>query len=125
MIFVLQNEARFLKEHYSFMAHDYGPYSPELQTDIDDLIDSGFLRENRDTIDQGKIRYQYSITPAGATVLTRIIRDGQSNKKFKFNKALRLATVVKSDLNHRDLSSLLLDIYTKYPDFAKYSKYKF
>jgi hypothetical protein len=44
---LLAIRTRLLKERYIFMAHDYGPYSPELQSDLDDLMNSGFLRANR------------------------------------------------------------------------------
>lgn len=125
MIFVLQNKAKFLRERYNFMAHDYGPYSPELQSDIDDLINTGLLRENRETIDEGKIRYQYVITPAGATTLRGILANGQLDKKFKFNRIVGLAEQVKDEFNQMDLTLLLSNIYTQYPDYAKYSKYKF
>jgi uncharacterized protein YwgA len=45
MIFILQNKPPWTKLKYSFIPHDYGPYSQELQVDIDDLIASGLLRE--------------------------------------------------------------------------------
>lgn len=125
MIFVLQNNARFMKERYNFIPHDYGPYSPELQADIDELIDKGLLRGVRETIDEGKIRYQYAITPVGATALTNILRNSQVNKKFRLNRTLQIAMDIKGRLNRKDLPSLLADIYTEYPDFAKHSKYKF
>jgi uncharacterized protein YwgA len=125
IVFVIQNQAKFYKERYHFMAHDFGPYSTELQKDIDDLIHTGFLRENKDTIDEGKIRYQYVITPVGATTLNRILGNGRFDRKFRFKRVLASASKVKAELNRRDLNSLLSDIYTRYPEYAKYSKYKF
>lgn len=125
MIFVLQNEARFLKETYNFMPHDYGPYSAELQSDIEDLISTKFLSANRQTIDEGKIRYVYEITPPGVAILKKVLSSGQLDRKFKFNRALTLAVEIKEDLNRKDLNSLLGDIYAKYPEFARYSKFMF
>lgn len=125
MIFLLHEFAPFFKQKYNFMAHNYGPYSPELQSDIDDLIREEFLIGSFKTVEEGKIKYEYSITNHGASFITKILENKDLDKKFKFSKIRKLAEQIKTDVNTKDLSSLLAEIYQKYPDFARYSKYQF
>lgn len=125
MIFLLLEHATFFRHRYDFVAHNYGPYSPELQNDIDDLIGEGFLIVNFKTVEEGKIKYEYTITNKGASFIKKILADKELNKKFKFSKILELIEKIKSDVNTKDLSSLLSEIYQEYPDFARHSKYQF
>lgn len=125
MIFLLLEQAQFLKHSYDFVAHNYGPYSPELQSDIDYLIREGFLVENYKTVEEGKIKYEYTITTIGGSLIKKILVNKELNKKFRFSKILEIAEKIKSDVNTKDLPSLLSEIYQKYPDYAKYSKYQF
>ena len=125
MIFMLLQQATFLRGAYDFVPHNYGPYSPELQNDIDDLIREDYLIVNFKTVEEGKIKYEYRITQRGASLIRKISTDKELNRKFKFSKILILAEKIKSDVNTMDLSSLLSEIYQKYPDFARYSKYQF
>jgi len=123
--FLLLEQAQFLKNRYDFVAHNYGPYSPELQSDIDYLIREGFLDDNHKTVEEGKIKYEYTITAIGSSLIKKVLANKKLNKKYKFSKILGIAEKIKSDVNAKDLSSLLSEIYQKYPDYAKYSKYQF
>lgn len=125
MVFLLHEGAPFFKQKYDFVAHNYGPFSPELQSDIDDLIREGYLVGTFKTVEEGKIKYEYSITGKGASFITKILEDRGLDKKFKFSKILEIANRIKNDLNTKDLSSMLADIYERYPDYARYSKYRF
>jgi len=125
MIFLLHKQTPFFKQKYDFVAHNYGPYSSELQNDIDDLIREGFLVGSFKTVEEGKIKYDYSITSIGASLITKLLANKDLNKKFKFSKILNLAEQIKNNVNTKDLSSVLSEIYQQYPDFAKRSKYQF
>lgn len=125
MIFLLLKHGNFFNQQYDFIAHNYGPYSTELQSDIDDLIREGFLEVNFKTVEEGKIKYEYAITSGGISLLQKILSDNVLNKKFKFSKTLAIAEKIKAEINSKDLASLLSDIYEEYPGFAKYSKYEF
>lgn len=125
MIFILQQEAKFIKDRYDFTPNDYGPYAQELQRDIDDLITRNFIIEARNTIEAGKIKYQYQITDEGKSVVESILSDKDLERKFKFDKIVEIATQVKTDLNKKHLPSLLSDIYEKYPEFARFSIFNF
>ena len=125
MIFLLRQRADFFEEGYDFVPHNYGPYSTELQNDIDDLIRDGFLIMNLKTIEEGKIKYEYAITGGGSAILEKILSNKELDEKFKFSKVLELAEEIKHEVNSKDLTSLLADIYSEYPDFARYSKYEF
>ena len=125
MIFLLSQHAKFFKNKYDFDPHDYGPYSQELQDDIDNLIREKFLTEERRTIEGGKIRYEYSITDKGESLVNRVLSNEHFEKKFRFSKILELSNEIKNDLNHADLYLLLSEIYEKYPEYAKYSKFQY
>lgn len=119
--FILQQQAKFFKDRYDFVPHDYGPYSPELQTDIDDLIAKKLMEEVRHTVEEGKIKYVYQITDKGIVTVKSILDDTALEKKFKFSLIVDIATAIKNDLNKKHLPSLLADIYEKYPDYARFS----
>lgn len=125
MIFLLLMRAEFFKNRYDFEPHDYGPYSKELQSDIDHLIKEGYVSEKRKTREEGKIKYAYSITKEGAAFVNHIISDEGLNRKFQFSNILELSNKVKGELNHKDLSLLLYEIYDEYPKYAKYSKFQY
>lgn len=125
MLFLLRERANFFEEGYDFIPHNYGPYSTELQNDIDDLIREGFIMSNFKTVEEGKIKYEYVITGGGASILEKILSNKSLDRKFKFSKVLELAEEIKHEVNNKDLSSLLADIYKEYPDFARYTKYEF
>ncbi len=125
MIFLLLQHARFFKNRYDFNPHDYGPYSQELQDDIDYLIVENYLSEEKRTIDEGKIRYEYSITREGSSLLKSIMSDSKLDKKYQFTRVLEISDKIKNKVNHQDLHSLLSDIYQEYPEYAKYSKFQF
>ena len=124
MIFLLQHKIN-LEYEYDFIAHDYGPYSSDLQYDIDDLISEDLMLENRHTVEEGKIKYEYVITANGASTLNNILSNASLNKKFHLSDIVRFAEEIKMEINNKDLTSLLYYIYHKYPDFARYSKYEF
>lgn len=121
MIFILQQQSKFFKQRYDFVPHDYGPYSPELQGDIDYLITKELLEEVRHTVEEGKIKYVYQITDKGTVTVKSILNSADLEKKFKFSRIADIATTVKNDLNRKHLPSLLADIYEKYPDYARFS----
>jgi uncharacterized protein YwgA len=125
MIFLLIEQAPSLRNAYDFAPNNYGPFSPELQSDIDDLIREDFLIGKHKTVEEGKIKYEYMITSKGASFVKKILTDKELDKKFKFSKIMELAEEIKSDVNTKSLSSLLSEIYQRYPDFARYSKYQF
>lgn len=125
MVFLLSQHARFFKNKYDFIPHDYGPYSKELQNDIDYLIKEGFLTEDRITIEDGKIKYEYSITAKGESFVNDVLSNEKLDKKFQFSRVLELSDEVKNELNHQDLYSLLSKIYQEYPEYAKYSKLQY
>ena len=124
MIFLLLERAKFFTNRYDFAPHDYGPYSQELQSDIDYLIKEGYVIEERKTREEGKIKYAYSITKNGTAFANRILSNEQLNK-FQFSKILELSNEVKDKINHKDLFLLLSEIYDKYPEYAKHSKFRY
>ncbi|MGI0093497.1 MAG: hypothetical protein ACREA8_05290 [Nitrosotalea sp.] len=125
MIFLLRERANFFKHNYDFVPHNYGPYSRELQNDIDSLIHDGYIIMNLKTVEDGKIKYEYAITGDGSLILQKILSDKELGKKFKFSKIVELAEEIKNEVNGKDLRSVLTDIYREYPDFAKNSQFEF
>ena len=125
MIFLLLEHTDFFTNRYDFTPNDYGPYSQELQSDIDYLIKEGHITERRKTIEEGKIKYTYSITNYGMSFVNNIILNEKWDTEFHFSMVLELTNKIKDELNHKDLYSLLSEIYSKYPEYAKHSKFQY
>ena len=72
-VFLLQSRADFFRQKYDFIPHDYGPYSPDLQYDIDELIEKKLIDDELQTTDHGKIKYRYKITGEGTGIQLSLI----------------------------------------------------
>lgn len=67
----------------TFSYHHYGPYSPELQDELDFLAEIGLLEETRST--RG---YLYEVTPKGGLLLNKIAELGLAEPLPEFPTGL-------------------------------------
>lgn len=120
MIFMAQKEGKDVKEWYSFFPHDFGPYSIELQEDLDYLKKEELIEELPEHYGD-KIRYKYHLTVKGNAVIYKVL------KKQKYKESLMpILKSLQSIMNqYRDspLESLINDVYKKHPDYAIFSKF--
>ena len=127
MIFLLQKKFEEedgglpISDKYSFTPYDYGPFSQPLYADLDELRreDSDaekFVVERSDTFDQGKVKYQYELTPTGISFVEDELADDA-----KFQEILRKAEEIKEEFNHLSLSQVIERVYSEYPEYAENS----
>lgn len=119
MIFLAQKEGRNVKEWYNFFPHDFGPYSAELQEDLDFLKGEELVNELPERYGE-KIRYQYYLTEKGEDIVKKVLM----SKKYKKSLIPTLNALDKIKVEYSGLSLELLinDVYRKHPEYAIYSK---
>ena len=109
---------------FNFIPYDYGPYSGALQLDINDLIERKFLEERPKIDYSGKCMYRYEITENGKMLIDRLLTESKYDE-YQFKIMHKVLQEIKSVINEKDMNLLLRDIYTNYPEYAQFSKYKF
>lgn len=124
MLFLLQQSCKDCNFQYKFNAYDYGPYSSTLQSDLDMLIDDEYLKEDSIPTIDGKLKYRYSITEKGARLVEGLLKD-RKHPELRLAEMYDNCEKLKNAVNHLNLNELLKDIYTKYPEYAKFSIFKF
>lgn len=108
-----------------FVPHHYGPYSRQLQDDIDGLIGEGLVEEEVVEGPTGQYTYRYRATGAGAAMATALVEDPEY-KKFGFGgKVYGAICSVKSRVNGMGIRDLLEEVYAEHPEYAQYSRYEF
>lgn len=124
MMFLLQQQLKNIPQNYNFHAYDYGPYSSNLQSDVDNLIVEGYLQEIKMEMMDGKYMYRYQITNEGSDLVNSLLRS-RKLKKYGLKGIYKHCEQVKGEANHMNLNDLLKDVYTRFPDYAKFSVFKF
>ncbi|VVB84943.1 Uncharacterised protein [uncultured archaeon] len=120
MIFLAQKEEEGVKEWYNFYPHDFGPYSTELQNDLDILAMEGLIRESPEEYGE-KIRYQYLLTRKGTAIIEKVLNNPEHRKDL--NTTLKALTTIKSKYSKLPLEKLINHVYLKYPEYAIFSKF--
>lgn len=111
LVFLGQRESR-LPEHYRFIPYKFGPYSYQLERDIETAIKSGHIQRNRTRNDAGNYRTDYALTPDGVRVAKDLLqRDSTSQLFTEANKII-------SAHGEKRLSDLLRYVYKKYSDYT-------
>lgn len=125
MIFLLQKafekqeESLPISDTYNFTPYDYGPFSQPLYADLDELREEedegeGLINERSDTFDQGKVKYQYVLTPTGISRIEDELKDDP-----EFQRILAKAEEIKRQFNHMPLTELIEQVYADYPEYAQ------
>ncbi len=110
LVFLSQEESD-LPETYSYHADKYGPYSHELQSDLDRLIREEFIELNVVNNWAGNPKYVYTLTTKGRQVSKGLLDRAES----VFSK-IDQATERYSG---RNLDDLLSYVYSEYPEYAE------
>lgn len=108
-----------------FVPHHYGPYSRQLQDDIEGLIGEGMIEEEKEESPAGQYTYRYRVTEAGAGMATALVEDS-GYRKFGFGgEAYKTICDIKKRVNGMGIRDLLEEVYAEHPEYAQYSKYEF
>ncbi len=124
MLFLLQQEYKSCDFQYRFHAYDYGPYSNTLQSDVDELIDQGLLQEEPEPLINGKCKYRYSITKKGIKLVEKILAEPK-NKKLQLKEIYESSEKIKKYANNLSINELLKDVYSRFPEYTKFSVFEF
>ena len=109
--FLLQKEAD--TDGFDFEAHDYGPWSRELNTTLDYLVEYDYVTESEEEQDDGLIRYYYDDGPC----IEEVFGHGDHGD-------LRdAARTVFEEYPTKDLGELIERVYAEYPEMARNSVY--
>ena len=114
MFLLAQEGALRSEERYSFRAYDYGPFSSRIYSDLDDLVDEGYVI--REAV-PGYTWSRFRLSPTGlaeAHVLAARLSDRQ-------RASVRFLARLKRDVLSLSFNKLLRHVYDQYPDYAKNS----
>lgn len=125
MIFLLQKTFEEeegglpISDKYNFTPYNYGPFSQPLYTDLDELCgqkesEEGMINERSETFDQGKVKYQYVLTPTGISFIEDELADDTT-----FQKILDKAGEIKREFNQLPLREVIDRVYSEYPEYAE------
>lgn len=116
LAFLLQNEARSAALHdvFEFTPYYYGPFAPEIYSEIEGLVESGLVRAEDKAIEKdGKVvpTLDYVLTPEGERLAREFIEN------LPPEAASELRTII-ARFNFQSLAAILEYTYKKYPEMA-------
>lgn len=118
LVFLSQKEAN-LSEKYEYEEDMFGPYSRELESDIDVFIEKGLINKYEVYNEVGNPKHIFSLTNSGIRVAKRLLNEDQYDAVFKeINK-------IKSKYNNEKIGDLLRYVYGKYPEYTTESTLDF
>lgn len=111
LTFLLQQEAD--TRGFVYEPHDYGPFSRELYSTLDYLIENDYVTEREEERENGQIRYCYE---AGPWIEKVFAHGGHDDLRAAARK-------VFDEYPTDDLGDLLDRVYSEYPAMARNSVY--
>lgn len=107
-MFLLMKETLFSRSmEYDFIAYYYGPFSPELRSDLNEYVFTGMIDE----------KTGISLTPEGFRNASTVWRNLKDNEKVAIIR-------VKKNYNFLSVDDLLDYVYNKFPKFTVKSALK-
>ena len=114
-LFKLSQEADLpASETYSFRPYNWGPYSPQISEDIDELVQGGLVERVRTP---GVSWASYRLTAEGK-------REAAGARDRAADEALASLSAISDWVSDRAFSQLLRDLYRDYPKLASRSLFK-
>jgi len=115
LVFLAQEESD-VPELYSYHADSYGPYSYDLQDDIDALLKEGYIEKNVERNAVGNERHVFSVNQEGIEAVRRLLTQPRYKGLFEKIQAM------KQEYNQKPLDHLLQYVYQNYPEYATESE---
>lgn len=112
LVFLAQQETD-LPEKYSYHADKFGPFSPQLHADLEELAGRGLLDRSEQTNEVGNTKYVYSITSEGIQLVQTLLSQNE-----QISRVFGTMQNVKKQYNDEPLQELLRYVYRKYPSYA-------
>lgn len=111
LVFLAQEETD-LPSRYTFHAEKYGPYSYDLASTMEMIIDRDIATRNVVTNEAGNEKHIYGLTEKGVQIAQEMVSSGEYDWMFD------IATRMKRQYEEWQLSQLLRHVYRNYPEYA-------
>lgn len=102
-------------ECYTFIPHNWGPYSREVRNDLDRLVTAGYVQARNVA---GYSWRRYSLTDAGIDYARHVLHEGADAA------AAHRVVEIKRRVTGQSFTKLLEDVYTAYPNMAVNSLFR-
>ncbi|WP_255170071.1 hypothetical protein [Natrononativus amylolyticus] len=117
---------------YEFIPYDYGPFSKDLQEEIEYLEKEGLIEITQSRTYGGGTRYDYKLTsvgqrrsdknfPSQEEVDDLTIIGEPEEEQERLRELYRISWNVVKEFNDIPISNLIDHVYTEYPSYAKNS----
>lgn len=116
LVFLAQQEGG-IPDKYTYHADKFGPFSPQLHADLNELAHRGLLQQSERTNEVGNTKYIYSITPEGIQLAKKVLDKGEAISTL-FGEIQN----IKEQYNEEPLQELLRYVYRGYPTYATESE---
>lgn len=120
LIFLAQR-TESAEKWYSFIPYNFGPYSVELQQDLDNLISQGYITETEVITKDNRTSYEYACTETGENFFN-IIKSTSPNIR-KIDSTLSTFKYINEKFGTLELDKLIRLVYFMYPEYAGKSVY--
>lgn len=114
LAFLAQEETDYAKDDvYKFRPDDFGPFSPGLYDDIDNLVEEGYIRCLKERTQSGNKKQIYELTEKGENLL-KLLEDFEQETEMKPDAISQLVR------QHEDtpLLEFIKEVYEEYPEMA-------
>ena len=112
LVYLIQDETaakNIQGSSFTYELSHYGPFSSDLSSVLDDLLDHNFLKERVETTPAGYTRYVYFITDKGKAILERARRKALLSKRL-----IHIIKSVADEYGELPLSDLVEEAYQRY-----------
>lgn len=116
----MEGEGRRGLSGLGFVPHHYGPYSRQLQDDMEGLIGEEVVESPA-----GQYAYRYRVTERGAAMAEALLGDPRYEKYGFGGRAYEEICGIKKRVNGMGIRNLLEEVYAVHPEYAQYSRYEF
>ena len=120
LLFLAQKQYR--KKWYFFVPYNYGPYSPELQKDVEFLIDHDLIKETFEPISEGRTLYRYYLSNEGHVFIDKILNDYRHREQV--NNIINIFSKLNKKYHDYTMDRLINLVYNKYPEYTGRSVYQ-
>lgn len=110
LVFIAQEEGNMPEAYDDYRPDRYGPFSPNLHSDILALIEGGYIERDTELNAAGKPKFIYSLTTEGIQVAQAILE--------KYESLFSVAQWTKEQHNQQPLQQFLQYVYNKYPGYT-------
>lgn len=120
LVFLAQQETS-LEGGYEYEPDQYGPFSSELYSALEELERKGLIKQATETTRSGNEKYVYSLTKKGQLVVQKILND---EKYEDASEVFDYAQEIKRKHNEEPLDRLLRYVYNEYSSYTENSTIK-